>query len=186
MSPEIFIEDFERTENSDSLHGVIGRSLIIATRFDSMCISLSKLLDIRSMVISKAIGSKLVEQGAVEERITDENFDTLINQVTSKYHSLGASIKSFQLPGEASTILHDARKARNEIAHSLTKGLEGCIDSKVNEEYFINEISRLVKIITDGDIIISSLMSVVNKEPILNESSLSKYRNRVLNWVVEE
>jgi hypothetical protein len=47
MPPKIFIDDFEKTENSDYLHGVLGRSLIIATRFDSMCTTLSQAMDIK-------------------------------------------------------------------------------------------------------------------------------------------
>jgi len=43
---------------------------------------------------------------------------------------------------------------------------------------------NLINKITDGDIIISSLISIFNKEPILN--NLSEYKDRVINWVVEE
>jgi len=172
MPPANFIEDFERTEHFDFLHAVIGRSLIVATRFDSMCTSLSIALEIK--------------QGYIETIITDKCFDVLVNKTITKYRTLDTSIKSFKLPNEMSTILHDARKARNEIAHSLTKELEGCIDTNVNEDDFIYEVSRLVKTITDGDIVISSLMSVFNRDPILNESSLNKYSSHVLSWVVEK
>ncbi len=85
---------------------------------------------------------------------------------------------------EISEILHDAIKARNGVAHSLTKGLEGCIDIKTKDMNFIDEVSKLINKITDGDIIISSLISIFNKEPILN--NLSEYKDRVINWVVEE
>lgn len=172
MSREIFIEDFERTENSDFLQGVIGRSLIIATRFDSLCTSLSLALELKQ----KTIGLSF----------SDEKFNLFVSQVISKYRTLDESIKSFGLPDELSEILHNARKARNEIAHSLTRGLEGCIDTQVSNEKFIEEISSLIEIITDGDIAISSFISVFNKEPVLSGNSLMTYKEKVINWVVNQ
>ena len=44
MSPDIFIEDFELTENTEELHAILGRSLIISTRFDNLCDVAAKLL----------------------------------------------------------------------------------------------------------------------------------------------
>ena len=170
MSPDIFIEDFERTNYSDYLHGVIGRALIVATRFDSMCIFLSMALDFK--------------KDFVLAKIDDEDFDVFVNEIISKYRSLNNSIQAFRLPSEISDILHDARKARNEVTHSLTKGLEGCIDTKTKDTDFIDEVSELINKITNGDIIVSSLVSMFNKEPILN--NLGGYKTRVINWVVEE
>lgn len=171
MSPEIFIEDFERTENSDYLHGVIGRSLIVATRFDSMCTALSMALEIKA--------------GAIYLLNSDEDFNQFITQVESKYRTLNSSIKTFKLPGQISEVLHQARKARNEIAHSLTKGIDGCIDTKISNDDFIDEVSNLLGKIVDGDIIASLLMSSFNNEPILNNPSLEKYKIKIINWVVE-
>jgi hypothetical protein len=162
MSPEIFIDDFERTENSDFLHGVIGRSLIIATRFDAMCTILSMALEIK--------------QGVIGSSLSEEKFDLFADQVVSKYRTLNASIKSLGVPDELYKTLDNAKKARNEIVHSLTKGLDGCIDTKVSNKNFIAEISNLVEIIIDGDIAISSLLSIFNKEKILNISRLNKYK----------
>ena len=169
MSPEIFIEEFERTENSDYLHGVLGRSLIIATRFDSLCNSLSLTLEIKQAFTSLSF--------------SEENFDLFTRQLISKYRTLDNSIKSFCLPDELSEILHVARKARNEVVHSLTRGLDGCLDTKISNDKFIEEISSLMEILVTGGIVISSLISVFNNEPILSRDSLVKYRKKVLIWV---
>lgn len=171
MSPEIFIEDFERTEHSDYLHGVIGRGLIVAARFDSMCVTLSMAVDLkRELICSKVSG---------------EDFAAIVNKVTSKYRNLNNSIQSIKQPEEISSILHTAKDARNEIAHSLTKGLEGCIDIKVNESDFIKEISDLIRKVADGDLIISSLVSLFNNESIPNPEYLSNYKDNIINWVIE-
>ncbi|MEN8385891.1 hypothetical protein ABFO80_12370 [Acinetobacter towneri] len=169
MSPEVFIEDFERTENSDYLHGVLGRSLIIATRFDAMCIGLSQAIDIKFGRITYH---------------SDDEFKELIQKVISEYRTLHKSIKAFGLPQELSEILHKARESRNEIAHSLTKGLSGCIDNKIENTILINKITELIGNITEGDILISTLISYFNNDPILNTQSMQKYKNRVIDWVI--
>lgn len=170
MPPEIFIDDFERTENSDLLHGVIGRSLIIATRFDSMCTALSMALEVKA--------------GALYLLNSDEGFKQFVTQAESKYRTLNSSIKSFGMPDKISEILHQARKSRNEVAHSLTKGLEGCIDTKISNDDLLNKASALIGNIVNGDIIISILVSTFNNDPILNNTSLEKYKSKVINWVI--
>ena len=47
--------DFERTENSDELHGIFGRALIIATRFDSMCVAAADTANSRADLIAKKL-----------------------------------------------------------------------------------------------------------------------------------
>lgn len=172
VSPDVFIEDFERTEHSDYLHGVIGRSLIIATRFDSICVSLAMAADLKGSIISLTL--------------REEDFNVVVNRVTSKYRTLNNSIQSFKQPAEISSILHEARNARNAIVHSLTKGLEGCIDRRVNEDAFKIEVSDSIKIVAEGDLVISFLMSAFSNEPIPNLEYLSEYKNKIVNWVVEQ
>jgi len=92
MSPDIFINDFERTEYSDLIHGVIGRSLILATRFDSMCVNLALAMDIKFNIL-------VVEEG-------EENFSDFIDKIISKNRTLNNSIQSFKLPENISQILH--------------------------------------------------------------------------------
>lgn len=169
MPPKIFIDDFEKTENSDYLHGVLGRSLIIATRFDSMCTTLSQAMDIK-------LGAFFYTN--------NEEFKVFYQKIISKYRTLNTSIKTFILPEEIGEILHKARESRNEIAHSLTKGLEGCIDMKIDNMTQINEIKKLITNIIDGDIIISILTNDFNKDPTPTIQALEKYKNRVLDWVI--
>ena len=47
MSPDIFIDDFEITENTEELHAILGRSIIIATRFDNLCDHTAKFLQLK-------------------------------------------------------------------------------------------------------------------------------------------
>ncbi|MDY6490462.1 hypothetical protein [Acinetobacter faecalis] len=187
MSPKIFFEDFERTENSDYLHGIFGRCLVIATRFDSMCVRMSKIIKIKEELIIRKVEKTLNElnAGNTNSKIrTDEEFNLLIEKVISKYISLDDSIKTLNSPKKLSQILHKARKSRNEIAHSLTMGLEGCIDTKIDNVVLLKEVERLIGDIVDGDIIISSIISRFNNEPILNKQSLLQYKQQIIEWVI--
>ena len=187
MSPKIFIEEFERTENSDYLHGVFGRCLIIATRFDSMCVRISKAIRIKNEIILRAIEKNINELDTENEYTklrSEDEFNDLLEIIISKYVSLDNSIKSLGLPKELSEILHKARDSRNKIAHSLTKNLEGCLDSKINNSILMEEIELLIENIVEGDLIISSLISKFNNEPILNAQNYDSYKCEVIKWVI--
>ena len=127
-----------------------------------------------------------IKMAIISSKITEQDFDEIISKVVSKYRNLNNSIQSFKQPEEISSILHSARDARNEIAHSLTKGLEGCIDVKVNDKEFIDEITNLIGKISDGDLIISSLLTLFNSDQFPNPEFLSGYKGKIINWVVEQ
>ncbi|NLH04082.1 hypothetical protein [Acinetobacter baumannii] len=189
MSPEIFFDDFERTENSDYLHGVFGRCLVIATRFDSMCVRLSQAIKLKEEVKLRTLKKYLVKldtENEIKAIRTDEDFDLLIKQITSRYLSLDKSIQNLGLPEQLSTKLHKARKSRNEIAHSLTKDLEGCLDIKIDNSILIEKIVKLIGDIIDGVIIISTLTSIFNNEPILNSKILNQYKEKIIDWVITQ
>ena len=99
---------------------------------------------------------------------------------------LNNSIDSFELPKSISDRLHDARKARNEVAHSLTVGMHGCLDTKVDVTNFLSHVKSLIGNLTFGDLIISKLLSDFNKEPFLNLGSIDAYCGSVINWVTGE
>ena len=49
---------------------------------------------------------------------------------------------------------------------------------------YANDITELIGNITEGDILISTLISYFNNDPILNTQSMQKYKNRVIDWVI--
>ncbi|WP_273837668.1 hypothetical protein [Providencia rettgeri] len=171
MTPNIFIEDFERTTNSDYLHGVLGRALIIATRFDSSCKALSEVKDVdtQAMIFFHKLDIKV--ESNLKEKLAD-------------FKKLSEAIKQLKLSDEIATILFKANSARNKIAHDVAKGLEGCIDSKV-DDIFIENIGKLVGDITEGDIVVSALISNFNKDPKMNIEEILQYKDKVIDWVIK-
>lgn len=172
MNPDTFIDDFERTENSDDIQSIIGRALIMATRFDSMCEAAAIAIDIKKEAVSKSV-------------MADGEFEAYASKIATKYRTLKTNIKSIGLPSDIAVILHDARMARNAVAHDLAKGLTGCLDTKIDEDRLIREISELIMDIAYGDIAISLTISMFNDELLPNEQFIASYKDKIVNWVVK-
>lgn len=169
MSPSIYLDDFEITENTESLHAIIGRALIIATRFDNLCDHTFKLLKLKSTLVVSM----------------DAEFNESVEKLFSKFSSLHDNINAIPVEQDMKDILHDARKARNHIAHSLTVGLTGCLDSDYIESSLIENVSSLINRVSAGDYLISTILSLLNKEPLLQCSEFA-YKKRIVEWVVEQ
>lgn len=173
MFADIFIHDFDRTENSDEIHAILGRALIIATRFDAMCQTAAIALDIKREAILTAT-------------MADDEYNAFVSKIATKYRSLKDHIKSIGLPEDTSVILHDARKARNAVAHDLTIGLIGCLDTKIDERKLIAEVSELMMDLAYGDIAISMTLLMFNGNALPGPEFRSSYMDRIRNWVVEK
>jgi len=168
----IFIEDFERTENSDELFGIIGRALVIATRFDSMCKTLARAIDLKPAIQL--------------QHLSDADFDTLVSNAFNKLSNLNKSVGYLKLPKDLLVVLQDAQRARNAVAHDLAVGLEGCIDTKVNESALIRKISDYMFDLVHGEVLISALTAEFNGDKPLRTDLLSAYKDQIIKWVVEK
>jgi len=167
VSPDIFIDDFEITENTEELHAILGRSLIIATRFDNLCDHVTKFLKLK------------VSCATI---LPNDKFDDYVNDLFDKFSTLNNNINALPIGQPEKDILHKSRVARNEIAHSFAVGMTGCLDIKIDEQSFKKHISDLVMEISAGDFLISTILSILNKDP-LPDYSESNYKKRILNWV---
>lgn len=170
MNPAIFIDDFERTENTDELHAILGRALIVATRFDSMC---------------KAAALYMALPKASLFLASDEARSLLLKKVAEKHRTLSSSIGSLKLPKDVALLLEDANAARNVVVHELAQGLTGCLDTKTNDEVLVRQVYDVVFALAYGDVVISHVISELNNDPLPNADFLSTYVERVAEWVVE-
>ncbi|MBZ1393375.1 MAG: hypothetical protein VX408_02285 [Pseudomonadota bacterium] len=168
MSPDIFIEDFELTENTEELHAILGRSLIISTRFDNLCDVAAKLLKFPIRFASL---------------LSEDDYKKFIKSIFKKLSSLNNNINSLSIGQKEKDMLHIARKARNEVVHSLSIGMTGCLDIKIDECDVKTHISSLIAQIAAGDYLISAILSILNKEPLPNYTE-SQYKRKVVEWVL--
>lgn len=169
----MLIEDFERTENSDMLFGVIGRALIIATRFDSTCTSYADAIDYR-------------EFRRLRPLITESELDDLLKKAKRKHPNLGWSTTYLGLSGGLFQVLDEARKARNIVAHDICAGLEGSIDTKFDEDHLLSWISDSVSKLAWGNVVLSRLQAEYNGEEFLREEFIPSYVEKVRKWVIEK
>ncbi|MBL5913914.1 hypothetical protein JBO41_17660 [Enterobacter asburiae] len=168
MQSDIFLEDFEMTENTEKLHSILGRSLVVATRFDSLCDHTLKLLEFKS---------------SFSILLSEKDFQEYVDKLFSKFSSLSNNIDTLTIDNSYKSILHEARKARNEVVHSVGKGLTGCLDGKVDEEKFKSYLSDLIFKVADGDFVISTILSIINYNQLPNYKN-DQYQKKIVNWTL--
>ena len=79
MDTDFFLTNFEITENTESYHAIIGRSLILATRFDNMCDHTAKFINSKSSLILRSVA-------------TEDKFEEFANDLVGKYSSLNDNV----------------------------------------------------------------------------------------------
>jgi len=171
MGPEIFMDDFERTEWSDSHYAVLGRALVIAARFEKNVKTLSALMKARYQFSFHS---------------SDEEINNFFDEISRT--SLASHINTLGLNQTAyATIFKHAREARNAIAHELALGMDRNLDTLGKEflDQLLSDVIRWTAEIAKGDAIICTLISLANKDSLPNRDFIEKYPDRVVKWVSE-
>ncbi|MEH8254698.1 hypothetical protein [Aeromonas veronii] len=169
MNPDIFLDDFEITENTQELHAILGRCLIVATHFDLLCDHTSKFFKLKHSNVQAAVDL--------------QKFEGYVIELMYKYQPLHQNIESLPINDDVKNILIAAKKARNEIAHSLARGLTGCLDTKINESKFKSHLTQLIQDVAAGDYFISSVLSLGNNAPLF-QFSHNEYQEKIVTWVL--
>jgi len=171
MKPEIFMDDFERTEGGEAHYAVVGRTLTFASRFEAICKTLSALVGLKS------------DRSLLD---SEEQLKVFFEQLHRM--PLARHLSSLSLEEESvAAILDEARKARNEIAHEVTLGLDRCLDSlpEGSINYLLDRLRILSTRLAEGDKIVSYLASITTNEPIPNVEFLRNYTQMVAGWVCD-
>jgi hypothetical protein len=112
MKPDIFMDDFERTEWGDSIYSAIGRLLTLATHFESSCRGLVGILQL------KKAPHEILESPAGLKELSD----------TLWRHSLGRNILILAITKDEDYLSNPAKQGK-------VKELERQIDQMVYELY---------------------------------------------------
>jgi hypothetical protein len=113
----------------------------------------------------------------------NKDYSECIDTTIKKYNNLSRTIEKLQFEKPITETLNDARVARNDIAHVISLGFDGCLDGKSLNEFKEDTIIPLVKKIAEGDYIMSMFMSSLNKEPLPNFTK-KNYSQKIIDWVV--
>ena len=171
MKPETFMNDFERTAWGDAHYSVIGRALTFATRFECLCRSLNILLGVKE---NKSILDSEEEIIEFVDRLYKLRLVQHISSIAGDENQL-------------KNILDKGRRARNEIAHETTIGLDHCIDTLPNKhiDNLMDGLRGLIIDLAEADRAISLITSVVTNEHLPTPGFLEKYPHLIEKWVME-
>lgn len=178
QSPGIFIEDFSRDETRDRHYAVLGRAVWLATRFENYCKTAAIMLGIKGgRLHAEAIttGEDYIE--ALEAFVRDQRAKQLNSAVQSV-----ASQLVFEKDAQ---VLHEARRARNEIAHELASSFDFVIEQPDELRKRSGYIREAVTKVAEGDRLASVLLSRLNGDPILAGDSFANYVSEIVHWVCE-
>ena len=173
MKPDIFLDDFSRTAESDAYYAVLGRALAFATRFEANCRSLATIIAIR---MNPEI---FLESPERQSEFVQRAGDRALAQHLNNFAPLFADP-----PGLNSQVaLTEAREARNEIAHETALGVIDWLSDPEYRKAFLQNIERLMRVIALGDRVVSVALSSLTHEPLPTGQFLGNYENRVAAWV---
>ncbi len=154
---------------------VLGRALFTAQHLEMNCRAIAGFLHMRSQVMQH--GSSVLDDGT---------FQKGIHQLWKK--TLGQHVHGLNelciFSDDAAQLLGAAVKARNELAHDVAMGITDRLDAELDQR--IDEIRELVRKIATADKIVSSLLHILNKDPLPRKDYFKTYEERVIAWVTEE
>ena len=170
MKPDIFMDNFERTEWGDSIYSAIGRALTLATHFESSCRGLVVILQL------KTTPHEILESPTGIEELSDKLYQ----------RRLGQNISTFApTQDDFRCLLDKARNARNEIAHEIALGMENQKALERNEEFFLGRIRELSLTLAEADRAVCFALTVLTHDHMPNNDFLKKYPERIAQWVCE-
>lgn len=168
--------NIERTEFADSFYAVIGRTLTFATRFESNC---------RALAI--VMGIKTALENGTFSLDNDADLESLVEQIMRR--TLNDNIKNIMaglgLPYDVSLTIHNARKARNEVAHSLTLGIEDKVEDDTERRITLQRVRDLVCDIANGDKLVCAFLHLTTNEHLPTSAYIQNYSDMIVNWVCE-
>jgi len=165
----------ERTEFSDECYGALGRALYVTQHLEANCRALAILMDVKKTITIGDIGSP-----------DDPEFIEFVSKLWNRFLGKNLDVlRTYGFPEEVYSSLHEARKARNEVAHAITLGIEHKLEENLGRKEILDDIATAVKHIAEGDRIIGFLMQCVTNEPCPSSSYLHDYPDKVVEWVCE-
>ena len=169
--PDIFMNDFERTNWADAHYSVVGRALTFATRFERLCRALHVYIGLKE------------NKGFLE---SEEEVIKLVNRL-HKLRLVDHVTAIARDESELKNILDKARLARNEIAHDITIGLDRCIDTLPSKHinYLMDRLRELIIELAAADRVVSVITTVVTHEPLPTNEFLTNYPHLIEKWVME-
>ena len=149
--------------------------LTLATEFECYCRGVAVLLGIRSAASSNSALS-------IEE-LNQFGAEILSRQLNRNMNAIFRDSE----PGREDlvSVFDDAREARNRVAHDITKGSRGDIETADGRANLLEILQNETAIIARANFLIASLAAVAYEEDPPRSSLLEDYSVAAQSWVVE-
>jgi len=173
MKPDIFMDDFSSDVEKDASYASLGRALALATRFEMGCRTLAKILLLK---INPELRLESIEQQSEALRAAGDK-------------RLFAHIRAFgprfqPIPGvDIESLLHEAREARNVIAHQIAAGAIDMLSHEDGRRWLREHLERQVRAVAIGDRIISVALTTLTNDLMPAPSFVKDYDRAVTSWV---
>lgn len=178
--------EHERTWFSDECYGVIGRALAFATSFECNCWALEALTEIKSELDFSDEESMVEFCRKLDKKFLGRRTKDITKNLKKGAETLAEKDMSCLVEFLATNFgekLEDARKARNEIAHDLTKGIEHYAEDNEGRKNLIKDVEKLVRRIAEADVEVYNLCRSITKEPRFVDAD--RYCEAAVKWVCE-
>lgn len=155
----------ERTEESDAVYSVLGRALAYATEFESNCRTLAHIFDIQKSENEFSYEIyKLVKSGTLHAKIK-------------------LLIDEHGLPDWVDEKIHEARKARNFIAHEAAEDHKRMMSTPQLMKSFEIMIMQMTGEIADGNQIVLDVTRMLKEGKRGHGSDVVAYSFAVASWI---
>jgi len=155
----------ERTEESDAVYAVLGRALAYATEFENNCRNLAHLFDIEKSESEFSYEIyKLVKSGTLHTKIK-------------------LLIDEHGLPDWVEEKIHEARKARNFIAHEAAEDHRRMMSAPQLMKNFETTIMQMTGEIADGNQIVLDVTRMLKEGKRGHGSDVVAYSFAVASWI---
>lgn len=174
-----------RTLFSDQCYEVIGRALAYATSFECNCKSLGVIIKMKQEfdLNNDESVSKLCHQARLPLGFWTKALGKVFREAAKPAIERN-DVTAGQLTFEPLIAkIKDAREARNEIAHDLTKGIEHRAEDEKEKGHVMKEVEILVRKIAEADVHVYNLCQTITKEPPYQDAN--DYCERAVKWVCE-
>jgi hypothetical protein len=150
---------------------MLGRALIVATRFEASVRSLALLVDVKAT--PEALASEDLMQGLVEAAWNRRLFKDLKRLGLDK--------------DEAAETLKAARLARNRIVHEISLGFDRCLDllPATAVPDLERDLRALAQALAKGDRIVCALASIATNEHMPSRAFFDNYPDLIGKWVCD-
>lgn len=155
----------ERTDESDAIYSVLGRALAYATEFENNCRTLAHFFDIEE--------SETEFSYEIYELIKSGTLHAKIKLLINKYN----------LPDWVEEKVHDARKARNFIAHEAATDHKKIMSSEQLMRSFEVTVMQMTGDIAAGNQIVLDVIRMLKEGKRGHGSDIIAYSFAVASWI---